>query len=202
MFLKKLWRRIRGAFSRAREAESARVDSLSWLYGRMRIHLWAHQTGTWYVKRIKANKARYMLIERATDVPWQVVGVIHALECGLDFGRHLHNGDPLTMRTVRVPRGRPKYGKPPFKWEESAIDSLAFDKLAWLDSWSLEETLDRLERYNGLGYRKYHPETKSPYLWSGTQHYVKGKYASDGKYDSNLVSKQVGAAVLLKLLGY
>ena len=40
----------------------------------------------------------------------------------------------------------------------------------------------------------------SPYLWSFSEHYQRGKYATDGRFDANLVSKQCGAAVLLKQL--
>ena len=103
---------------------------------------------------------------RATPVgtPWYVVGVIHALESSLNFGRHLHNGDPLTARTVQVPAGRPKTGQPPFTWEASASDALryqGFDK--WKD-WSIPGTLFKLEGYNGFGYRDHHADVPSPYL--------------------------------------
>ena len=57
-----------------------------------------------------------------------------------------------------------------------------------------------IERYNGTGYLRYHKNVPTPYLWSGSQHYVKGKYVSDGKWSSSAVSKQVGAAVILKEL--
>jgi len=40
----------------------------------------------------------------------------------------------------------------------------------------------------------------TPYLWSCTNLYSKGKYASDGNFDPNLVSAQVGAMAVLKIL--
>ena len=52
--------------------------------------------------------------------PWFFLGVIHAMESRFNFERHLHNGDPLSARTVRVPKGFPKAGNPPFTWEVSA----------------------------------------------------------------------------------
>jgi lysozyme family protein len=45
-------------------------------------------------------------------VPWYLVGIIHYRECSLYFSRHLHNGEPLTERTRRVPAGRPASGGP------------------------------------------------------------------------------------------
>jgi hypothetical protein len=39
---------------------------------------------------------------------------------------------------------------------------------------------------------------RSPYLWSCTIHYERGKYVSDGKFDPQAVSLQVGCAAILK----
>lgn len=135
-------------------------------------------------------------------LPWFFIAAIHCLESSFDFSTHLHNGDPLSRKTSHVPSGRPIKGNPPFSWEESAIDALEMKGFMDL-SWSLPELLWRLEGYNGWGYRSYHSEVLTPYLWSFSQHYTKGKYKSDGKFDHNLVSKQVGAAVLIKkMLGF
>ena len=152
------------------------------------------------VNTIADLRARYAVIEAATNVPWHVVALIHALEASLDFQSHLHNGDPLSARTVQVPAGRPVNGRPPFTWEESAIDAIRYDKLDQVESWNIERLLYVLERFNGFGYRKHHPEVKTPYLWSFSNHYTKGKYVADGTWSSEAVSKQCGAAVLLKRL--
>lgn len=151
------------------------------------------------VRRITQQRRRYLLVERASTVPWQVISVIHALEANLRLNRHLHNGDPLHSRTVHVPANRP-LGEPPFTWEASAIDALHYTGLANWQDWSIAGTLFKLEAYNGWGYRRYHQHVLSPYLWSFSNHYTQGKYASDGKFDPNLVSKQCGAALLLKEL--
>ncbi len=47
-----------------------------------------------------------------------------------------------------------------------------------------------------MGYRR--KGIHSPYLWSFSNHYTKGKFTNDGVFDSNAVSKQCGAAVLLR----
>lgn len=151
------------------------------------------------VQRINQQQRRYLLVERDTTVPWQVVAVIHALEASLRFHRHLHNGDPLHSRTVQVPANRP-LTPPPFTWEESAIDAMHYTKLTHWQDWSIAGTLFKLEAYNGWGYRRYHKSVLSPYLWSFSNHYTQGKYASDSKFDSQLISQQCGAAVLLKEL--
>jgi len=135
-------------------------------------------------------------------VPWFVVGVIHAMECGLSFAGHLHNGDPLTARTRQVPKGRPAAGEPPFGWEESALDALTMPPhgLHRIAAWPIERIAYELEKYNGFGYRRFHPGVKSPYLWSYSNHYTAGKYVADGQWSSSAVSSQCGAMVLLERL--
>lgn len=152
------------------------------------------------VARLMAGKARYASVEGMLGVPWAFVAVIHSMESGVDFKRHLHNGDPLSARTKNVPAGRPKGGRPPFTWEASAADALTLKRLGKETDWSLAGTLYQLERYNGWGYRLYHPHVRSPYLWSYSSHYQSGKYVADGRWSESAVSRQCGAAVLLRRL--
>jgi len=151
------------------------------------------------VTRMKAAKSRYIAVARQFNMPWEVVAVIHSMEGNLSFKRILHNGERLPVKKTRlVPKGRG-----PFRtWEESAMDALRLKESIMPDTWTIGATLDFLERYNGLGYRKYHPEVNSPYLWSGTNHYTSGKYVADGKWSSTAVSKQIGCVPLLRGLGY
>ncbi|RPE05567.1 hypothetical protein EGT74_24605 [Chitinophaga lutea] len=158
------------------------------------------------IQKIEAGKPRYQFVAQITGVPWFFISVVHQLESGGKFTTHLHNGDPLTARTKKHPAGRPLNGEPPFTWEESAVDALTLmgyarkeakpgEKKTESLTWGITSILDRLERYNGLGYRKV--GIPSPYLWSGSQHYEKGKFVADGEYNPNAVSKQIGAAVIL-----
>lgn len=149
------------------------------------------------VAKIQANQKRYQSVSQASGVPWHVIGSFHSMECGLRFDEHLHNGDPLTAQTVHVPAGRPP-GSPPFTWEESAEDALQFDGLDGWSDWSVPGTLYRLEKYNGFGYRKFHPDVLTPYLWSFSTQYTSGKYTADGHWDASAVSQQCGAAVILR----
>jgi lysozyme family protein len=152
------------------------------------------------VQRIVGHKETYRAVEQLTKVPWFVIAIIHNLEAGGDFTRHLHNGDPLTARTVQVPAGRPTTGNPPFTWKESAADALSYDGLTRVTDWSAEHLAYVFENFNGWGYRLYHPHVKSPYLWSYSNHYTRGKYVGDGQWSETAVSRQCGAMVLLKRL--
>ena len=152
------------------------------------------------VATIRAARPRYEMVADRTSVPWTVIAVIHMLEASGRFTKHLHNGDPLTARTVQVPKGRPAFGAPPFSWEASATDALMMKRLHRQADWSLPRTLHTLEGYNGWGYRKHHPEVLTPYLWGMSTHYRAGKYVADGKWSPTAVSGQCGCAVLLRRL--
>jgi len=149
-----------------------------------------------YIQNIVTGKPQYKAVEATVNVPWYFVGIVHNLEGSSKFNAHLHNGDPLTARTTHVPKGRPKTGNPPFTWKVSAVDALQLQGLDKWKDWSIGGMLFQFERYNGFGYRS--KGINSPYLWSYSNHYIKGKYAADGLYNPNLVSKQCGAAVLLR----
>lgn len=157
------------------------------------------------VTKICLTQNRYQALQREINVPWYFIAVIHNMESSLNFTRHLHNGDSLKKRTVKVPLGRP-IANPSngwevgYTWEESAIDALTLKEFDKVKDWSLAAQLWQLEKYNGFGYRQYHPEVLTPYLWSGTNLYTKGKYKSDGKWDANATSTQIGIAALLKII--
>ncbi|TGE00743.1 DNA/RNA non-specific endonuclease [Methylobacterium nonmethylotrophicum] len=153
----------------------------------------------WHVKKLRAYQARYEAVGDKLGIPWWFVGITHALEGSFNFNGHLHNGDPLTARTVQIPKGRPKVWNPPNDWESSAVDALTMKGYAGQEDWSVPRALYRFEAYNGWGYRGRGVHT--PYLWSFSTHYTRGKFVKDKVYDANAVSKQCGAAVMLKALG-
>lgn len=154
----------------------------------------------WAVGRVlrPASLARYTTVARATGVPVPVVGILHCLEAALSFDGHLHNGDPLDGRTVRVPANRPATGQPPFAWEDSAIDALRLKKLDSWSDWSLPGIAYVFEGYNGFGYRTKGTGVPSPYLWSATTAYTAGKFVADHRFDPMAVSRQCGAMALLR----
>ena len=125
---------------------------------------------------------------------------MHALECSLRFDQHIHNGDLLSARTTHIPSGRPPTGSAPFTWVQSAQDALIHDRLTQVTDWSLQSALYHWHRYNGINNAYKSNKIPTPYLWSGSTHYRKGKYVADGKFDPDAVSQQVGAAVLLRKL--
>lgn len=143
-----------------------------------------------------ANKGRYLAIARSAgmpDIAWVFIAVSHYRESSQDFSKSLAQGDPWNAVSRNVPAGRG-----PFKsFEDAAVDALAkcSPYAARLKDWSIGGMLTNLERYNGIGYAaKGKP---SPYIWSGTNQYEKGKYVRDGVYDPEKVDAQLGCAGLI-----
>lgn len=147
--------------------------------------------------RALALLPRYQPVSDSSGVPWYFIAAVHLRESSFAIA-HLHNGDPLDARTVRVPAGRPRIPEPPYTFEQSADDALRLKKLHLWQDWSLSGTLYQLERYNGMGYRRR--GKPSPYLWSYSQHYQRGKFVADGKYSDTFVDRQCGTATFLRRL--
>lgn len=148
--------------------------------------------------RLLTHMDAYRMVEAETGVPASLVAVIHQRESSASFSRHLHNGDPLSARTIHVPAGRPRTGSPPFSWQASAADAMRYQGLDKIRDWSVERALFVLEGYNGFGYRN--KGLPSPYLWAGTNNYTKGKYVADGVFDPNKVDTQLGTAGMLRVM--
>lgn len=145
-------------------------------------------------RRLCAAKARYLTVEKATDVPWWFTAVTHQRESSQSWTRSLAQGDPWDRVSIHVPAGRG-----PFKsWEDAAIDALVNcpPYAARNKDWSPGGAMTMLERYNGVGYANR--GIPSPYVWSGTDQYASGKYVADGVFDPQTVDKQLGCAPLIK----
>ena len=148
------------------------------------------------ITRLMRGQARYEYVALRTPkrMPWVVIALLHLRECDLNFSQHLHNGDPLSTRTVRVPKGRP-LSAGPWTWEQSAFDALRNDRIDAIVNWDIAQILGAMERYNGLGYRK--KGLRSPYIWGATNHQQLGKYVRDGVFDPDVMDRQLGVAALL-----
>jgi lysozyme family protein len=147
-------------------------------------------------KAILAGKARYQAVEARTKVPWWIIGVIHEREASLNWHTQLGQGDPLDRVSVHTPRGRG-----PFRtWEAGAYDALV-NTAPYASKWrdfTPGGALCLLEQYNGTGYAAR--GEPSPYVFSGTNQYVRGKYVRDGVYDPHAVDHQLGCAGLIKTM--
>lgn len=143
-------------------------------------------------------QARYRAVMSKTSVPWQVIAVIHEREAGGKWNTQLGQGDPLNKKSTHEPKGRG-----PFEtWEEGAIDALTncAPYASKNTDWSVGGTLALLEKYNGLGYAN--KGVPSPYVWAGTDQYVKGKFVADHVYNPDTVDTQLGCAGILKFMGW
>lgn len=141
-------------------------------------------------------KARYQAVEKLTGVPWWFIAVVHEREASQNWNTQLGQGDPLNRKSTHVPKGRGPFTT----WEDGAVDALVncAPFASKNKDWTPGGALAMLEKYNGLGY--FNKGVPSPYIWAGTDQYIKGKYVADGVYDPNAVDKQLGCAGLLKFM--
>lgn len=123
-------------------------------------------------------------------IDWKFVAIIHRLECDGDVNKQILNGENWNTKTKLVPKNLG-----PFKsWDDAANKAFLLKGIITIPN-TISNILWECERWNGWGYVK--KKINSPYIWSKTNHYICGKFTSDGKFSSTAVSKQIGAAPLL-----
>lgn len=138
-------------------------------------------------RRIAANRARYEPIAVATGVPWYVIGILHAVQCEMQFDRNLRDGVPLARSSDRAET-----------FEDAAIQALRSVGLDRIRDWSIARVAWALETWNGLGYRR--EGIHSPFLWSGTTMYESGLFIAPGVFSRVTVAKTCGGMAILKML--
>jgi lysozyme family protein len=138
-------------------------------------------------------KVHYKAVNSRTGVPWWFIAVVHEREASQSWMGSLAQGDPWNKVSVHVPAGRGPF----HSWEEAAVDALVNCQphAARNKDWSIGAAFTLLEEYNGLGYAMR--GRPSPYVWSGTNQYVSGKFIRDGVYSPDTVDAQLGCAGLL-----
>ena len=151
------------------------------------------------------SRAHFEAVEKLTDVPWFVTGIVLTREAGSppNFHAWLHNGDAMfdhsghPRQTHNVPAHRPP--NPAVSWEEGAVDAYKIEGLLNKKDWSPAFVAWVLERFNGFGPRIYH-HIPSGYLWGSTIIQQRGKYVRDSVWDGSVMDTQVGGMALLAAL--
>lgn len=151
----------------------------------------------YYIQKLVRGMKAYKQASVLTGIPWQIIGVLHGLEGQFDFSRQVFNGEKWNQKTTIVPKNKGPWES----WLESTEDALRDTDT--ISTWGVMDTAHFFESWNGMGY--YNKGIYTPYLWSYLAPYAQqggGKYVSDGKFDRNAVSKQVGAITQLLHSGY
>lgn len=157
-----------------------------------------------FAKRAMEHKYEYEQIaaevSRKTGhhVPWWFIPLVHERECvrGVDnWTCNIAQGCKYSVKCNVIPHSGPFSS-----FLEAAVDALIVQAPhagKWTN-WSGGGVMTIAEAYNGTGYARM--GKSSPYIWSGTDQYVRGKYVADHKYDPNAVDTQLGVAISLKAL--
>lgn len=181
------------------ETSKKHIGSLQYyaeVYARSQLNPRQRDIQEFTLKQLLRGRPEYEKIQAAVGLDWWVIGAIHGIEGSFNWTRILHNGQPLGMVTTIKPIGLGPFST----WGEAAINALVRHGAHKEFDWSIESILQFAERYNGLGYLRRYPKVMSPYLWASTNLETKGKYISDGVFDENAISSQVGVAAVAQLL--
>ncbi len=155
-----------------------------------------------FLRNWSRNRNRYEEVSQATNMPAELIAALHWRESSANFNTYLHQGDPLGRPAVNIPNNIPVF----YEWEEAAKHALNMDyhKNRQEDLEINQDTQNPnalatyAETYNGLGY--FQRGVPSPYVYSGTDQYMSGKYVADGQYRSGTVDQQIGVMPLLGAL--
>jgi lysozyme family protein len=138
------------------------------------------------------NKSQFLEVQHDTRVPAALLMGLMWRERNGDLRYYLGNGQPLTQRTTIVPIGRGPFAPPhDGAWKRGAKDAISVVHLDKTTApWSWAYVCWKGEAWNGFGPRAHGIHTG--YLWAGTNHYVRGKYVADGRWDASHVDTQLG----------
>ncbi len=159
-------------------------------------------------KRAPELKARgRMILARAESHDWNAVTAATGVpklwglasferESSSDYSRSPAQGDPWRQVSTHVPRGLGPYKG----WAEAAIAAYRLDNLDKVGAanWTWARACYEGELFNGFGYRAHN--IHSPYLWSWTNIYTRGKFVADGKFNPHQKDQQCGIAPLMLTL--
>lgn len=152
-----------------------------------------------FIKGWDKNKARYEEVAQTAGIPAKLIAALHWRESTGDFGTYLHQGDPLGKQAVNEPANIPIFKE----WGPAAEHALGMksgiQKAYKIDADTTDEAAltSYAERYNGLGYFN-HRAMASPYVYSGSDQYKKGKYVGDGDWDANHKDAQLGVLPMMR----
>ncbi len=148
----------------------------------------------------RARRARYEEVARRAGLPAPLVAAIHWRESTGDFNTYLHQGDRLGRPAVHVPRDIPVF----HDWTEAAVHALDMKSTLREAMRITTQTTDLAalatyaEHYNGLGY--HYRGRPSPYVFSGTDQYSRGKFVRDGVYSSRTRDRQLGVVAMIQYI--
>jgi lysozyme family protein len=145
---------------------------------------------------VYVQQGRYADVADKLGIPQIFIATSFEREASSNFRLSPAQGDPWNERSIHVPRGRG-----PFKdWTMAALDAYTLDGLDKVgkDNWNWMRFCYEGELFNGFGYRQH--GVHSPYVWSGSNNYDKGKYTSDGVFDSGVRDQQLGIVPIARMM--
>jgi lysozyme family protein len=137
------------------------------------------------------DAGHYVRVSTLTNIPIIWMATSFEREASSNFRLNPAQGDPLDSISTHVPRGLGPYAEPG-AWDKAALVAYHIDGIDLVGpGWTWARACYEWEAMNGFGYRDFH-RMRSPYVVGGTVLQQKGKYESDGKFNSEIMDSQIG----------
>lgn len=135
---------------------------------------------------------RYEQVAMLTGVPAELIAALDYRESSASPRCALGQGDPWSEVSKHYPVGCGPFNS----WVDAAVYYMHREHMDdATHEWSWPYICWKAEAWNGFGPRDHGIHTG--YLWAGTNHYLRGKYVADGKWDAGFVDGQLGAIPLM-----
>lgn len=133
-------------------------------------------------------------VAQATGVPLPWIAASFEREATSNFSLSPAQGDPWDRVSWHVPKGRGPFTS----WPAAAKDAYGLNGLDKIGAanWTWALAAYYAELFNGFGYRDFH-RMRSPYVWGGTSLQTRGKYTTDGGFDSSKMDQQLGVVPMM-----
>lgn len=138
------------------------------------------------------DAGRYTPGCQQTGVPISWAAASFEREASSNFNLNPAQGWPLNSRSRWIPHNGPFPN-----WTAAQIAAYAIDGLTKVgkENWSWAAACYYAEAFNGFGYRAR--GVHSPYLWAGSNIYIRGKFIADGEYSASAIDEQLGVIPMM-----
>ena len=142
------------------------------------------------------KEGKYAEVSEKLGIPQLFIATSFEREASSDFRLSPAQGDPWNEVSRHVPKGLGPYQS----WMASAISTYTSERLDQIgkENWTWARLCYEGELFNGFGYRAHGVHT--PYDWSGTSNYARGKFTGDHRFDFTVADQQLGIIPVARIM--
>lgn len=142
------------------------------------------------------KEGKYAEVADKLGIPQLFIATSFEREAASNFRLSPAQGDPWNEVSRHVPKGLGPYQS----WSTSALAAYTLERLDKIgrENWTWTRLCYEGELFNGFGYRAHGVHT--PYDWSGTNNYARGKFTGDHRFDLSVADQQLGIIPVARIM--